>query len=162
MRTNSTIWGLIWYAQTYVKKYTDGLHRVNQIALAATAFFVFLHLVQTHIWYDGLAQDVSIFSSQWSVIIMLIWIIIMENQRRGVFFGQKLPFPKRVMRFARKYHGYYFAWAVIYTFWYHPMETTGGICWASSIPSCCCYKGHYSSPVFMSTNGGCSCKRSWS
>jgi len=121
-----TIWGLIWYAQTYVKKYTDGLHRVNQIALAATAFFVFLHLVQTHIWYDGLAQDVSIFSSQWSVIIMLIWIIIMENQRRGVFFGQKLPFPKRVMQFARKYHGYYFAWAVIYTFWYHPMETTGG------------------------------------
>jgi hypothetical protein len=24
------------------------------------------------------------------------------------------------------YHGYVFAWAIIYTFWYHPMENTSG------------------------------------
>jgi hypothetical protein len=23
---------------------------------------------------------------------------------------------------AKRYHGYVFSWAVIYTFWYHPME----------------------------------------
>ena len=26
----------------------------------------------------------------------------------------------------RRYHGYYFSWAVIYTFWYHPIELTLG------------------------------------
>ena len=121
-----TLWGLIWYAQTHVKKYTAGLHRVNVIALAANAFFIGLHFVQTHIWYDGLAQDVSIFSSQGSVIVMLVWILLMENNRRGLFFGKKVPIGKRITQFARKYHGYFFAWAIIYTFWYHPMEATNG------------------------------------
>ncbi len=121
-----SLWGLIWYAQTRVKKYTNGLHPVNIAALGVNALFVVLHLIQTHIWYDGLAQDVSIFSSQGSVILMLIWIMLMENNRRGVLAGKKLPIGKRVMQFARKYHGYVFAWAITYTFWYHPMETTNG------------------------------------
>ncbi|MEO8610548.1 MAG: hypothetical protein ABI690_21810 [Chloroflexota bacterium] len=121
-----TLWGLIWYAQTHVKKYTGGLHRVNVIALAANAYFIGLHFVQTHIWYDGLAQDVSIFSSQGSVIVMLVWILLMENKRRGLFFGKKVPISQRITQFARKYHGYFFAWAIIYTFWYHPMEATNG------------------------------------
>jgi len=58
------IWGLIWYAQRSNLRYTTGLHKVNLWTLAASAFFILLHFVQTHIWYDGLAQDVSIFSSQ--------------------------------------------------------------------------------------------------
>jgi hypothetical protein len=120
------IFGLIWYAQNRVKKYTGGLHMVNWLALGVNALFVGLHFIQTHIWYDGLAQDVSIFSSQGSVIVMLVWILLMENNRRGMFFGKKLPIGKRIIQFARKYHGYYFAWAIIYTFWYHPMETTPG------------------------------------
>ena len=119
-----TIWGLIFYAQTRVKRYTTGLHPVNIAALAANAFFILLHFAQTHIWYDGLAQDVSIFSSQGSVIIMLVWILLMENSRRGLFFGKKAPISKEIVRFARTYHGYIFAWATIFTFWYHPMENT--------------------------------------
>ena len=121
-----SLWGLIWYAQTRVKKYTGGLHPVNIAALGVNVLFIVLHLIQTHIWYDGLAQDVSIFSSQGSVILMLIWIMLMENNRRGVLVGKKLPIGKRVMQFAKKYHGYVFAWAITYTFWYHPMETTNG------------------------------------
>ncbi len=120
------IWGLIWYAQTRVKKYTNGLHPVNILALGVNAVFVLLHFAQTHIWYDGIAQDVSILTSQGSVIILLIWIMLMENNRRGTFWGQKLPIGKRIIQFARKYHGYYFAWAIIWTYWYHPMETTPG------------------------------------
>ena len=119
-----TIWGLIFYAQTRVKRYTTGLHPVNIAALAANAIFILLHFAQTHIWYDGLAQDVSIFSSQGSVIIMLVWILLMENSRRGLFFGKKAPISKEIVRFARTYHGYIFAWATIFTFWYHPMENT--------------------------------------
>ena len=89
-------------------------------------FFVALHLVQTHIWYDGLAQDVSIWSALGSVVVMLVWVLLMENPRRGLFFGSKIGFPRRLTEVARRYHGYYFAWAIVYTFWYHPMEATSG------------------------------------
>ena len=120
------LWSLIFYAQTRVKKYTPGLHPVNVVALGVNAVFILLHFVQTQIWYDGLAQDVSIFSSQGSVILMLVAILLMENQRRGLFFGRKVSLLKRMGAFARKYHGYLFAWATVYTFWYHPMENTLG------------------------------------
>lgn len=121
-----SLWSLIYYAQRNVKKYSPGLHPVNIWALGANAFFIILHFVQTHLWYDGLAQDVSIFSSQGSVILMLVAILLMENQRRGLFWGKKVPLGKRVTSFVRKYHGYIFAWATVYTFWYHPMENTAG------------------------------------
>jgi hypothetical protein len=119
-------WGLIYYAQTRIKKYTKGLHRVNYYALAANAFFILLHFVQTHIWYDGLAQDVSIWSSQGSVVVLLVWVLLMENRRRGMFFGKPAPISQEIIRIARKYHGYFFSWAIIYTFWYHPMVSTSG------------------------------------
>jgi hypothetical protein len=45
---------------------------------------------------------------------------------RGLFFGNKLPIKQEIIRFARKYHGYFFARATIYTFWYHPIEPTSG------------------------------------
>lgn len=121
-----SIWGLIYYAQTRVKRYTTGLHPVNWAALGINAAFILLHFIQTHIWYDGLAQDVSIFSSQGAVIVLLVWVLLMENSRRGLFFGKKVPISKQIGRFARKYHGYFFAWAIIYTFWYHPTEATLG------------------------------------
>lgn len=121
-----TLWGLIYYAQTRVKTYTTGLHKVNVVALAANAFFILLHFVQTHLWYDGLAQDVSIWSSQISVVILLVWVLLMENNRRGLFAGKKMPISKQIIAFARKYHGYYFAWATVYTFWYHPVENSPG------------------------------------
>jgi hypothetical protein len=119
-------WGLILYAQTRVKRYTKGLHRVNLVALGVNALFILLHFVQTQIWYDGLAQDVSIWSSQGSVILMLVMILIMENKRRGLFWGHKAPISDQAGGFVRRYHGYVFAWATIYTFWYHPMESTSG------------------------------------
>ena len=119
-------WGLIYYAQKNSYKYSSGLHRLNIIALAMNAAFILLHLFQTQIWYDGLAQDVSIWSSQASVVILLVWVLLMENSRRGLFFGKKVKFSNSINRFARKYHGYLFAWAIVYTFWYHPMEGTSG------------------------------------
>lgn len=121
-----TLWGLIYYGQTRVKRYTGGLHRINLAALAANAFFILLHFAQTHIWYDGLAQDVSIWSSQGSVILLLVAVLLMENPRRGLFFGKRAPISNEIGRLVRKYHGYVFAWAAVYTFWYHPMVSTSG------------------------------------
>ncbi len=48
------------------------------------------------------------------------------NRRRGLFWGKKVPFSKAIIDLIRKYHGYYIAWAVVYTFWYHPMESSIG------------------------------------
>ena len=120
------IWGLIYYAQSRKSKYKAGLHRFNVFALGANAFFILLHFAQTHIWYDGLAQDTSVWSSQASVIIMLVAILLMENRRRGLFFGKKAPIPKDATSFWRRNHGYVFAWAIVYTFWFHPMVATSG------------------------------------
>ena len=121
-----SFWGLIYYAQTRVKKYSTQLHTINYLALAVNGIFILLRILQTHLWYDGLAQDVSIWSSQASVAILLIWVLLMENNRRGMFFGKPLPLSKEIIRFARKYHGYFFAWATVYTFWYHPTIATSG------------------------------------
>lgn len=121
-----TMWGLIYYAQTRVKTYSKGLHRINYIALGANAFFILLHFAQTHLWYDGLAQDVSIWSSQGSVILLLVLVLLMENKRRGMFWGRKAPLSNYAVDFVRKYHGYIFSWGIVYTFWYHPMEPSSG------------------------------------
>ncbi len=120
------LWGVIYYAQTRVRRYTSGLHRVNVVALAVNFGFILLHQVQTQVFYDGLAQDVSIFSSQGSVVLLLVVVLLMENRRRGLFAGRPAPISAGVVDFARRYHGYLFSWAAVYTFWYHPMETTSG------------------------------------
>lgn len=119
-------WGLIYYAQTRVRRYSNGLQPVNVVALAVNFGFIVLHVLQTHLFYDGLAQDVSIFSSQGSVVILLVVVLLMENRRRGLFAGRPAPISAEVVGFARKYHGYLFSWAAVYTFWYHPMENTSG------------------------------------
>lgn len=121
-----TFWGLIYYAQTRVQKYSTGIHDVNLWALGMNAFFILLHFVQSHLWYDGIAQDVPVWSSQFSVILMLCAILVMENRRRGMFFGKPAPISKQVVDFARRYHGYLFSWATVYTFWFHPMVNTPG------------------------------------
>jgi len=120
------MWGLIYYAQRTKPKYAHKLHNFNWYALGLNGFFCVLHIIQTQLWYDGLAQHVSIWSALASVAVMLIWILLMETPRRGLFFGKKVPFSKKLMYAAKKYHGYYFSWAIIFTFWYHPTESTLG------------------------------------
>ncbi|TFH37819.1 MAG: hypothetical protein E4G99_01455 [Anaerolineales bacterium] len=121
-----SFWGLIYTAQTRLNRYSENIHRVNLLALGLNAFFILLHFLQTHLWYDGLAQDVSIWSSQASVVLLLVMVLLMENKRRGLFFGRKMPISEGATGFVRRYHGYFFSWAIVYTFWYHPMEPTSG------------------------------------
>ncbi len=106
------------------------LQPVHYACLALNGGFSILHLVQTHTMYDGLAQEVNVITPQIAVIIMLIWVLLMENKRRGLVFGKPAPFlSKNLIQFARKYHGYYFSWSIVYTFWFHPMEGTNGHLW---------------------------------
>ena len=122
------IWGVIIWAKKNreVLKDRTKLHFINLVALAGTAAFGVLLFFQTAIWYDGLAQNVSVFSSQASVILLLVVVLMIEAPRRGLFFGTGGKNFIGVKPFLIKYHGYYFSWAVVYTFWFHPMETTWG------------------------------------
>jgi hypothetical protein len=120
------IWFLIYQSQHIRPRYVFGLHTFNLWALGINAFFVLAHIGQTKIFYDGLAQDVPEFTSMMSVILMLLLILLMENGRRGLFFGKKVRSIIPVGDTVKRYHGYYFSWAIIYTFWYHPVELTSG------------------------------------
>ena len=123
------IWIAIYWAQNnlVIQKAhpTGSLTKYNFAAFAITIVFAFLHLIQTLLWFDGLAQDTPIFVSQGSVIIMLSVILILENPRRGLFLSRRAgkPFTAQVVGFFRRTHMYIFAWALVYTFWFHPMAS---------------------------------------
>ena len=121
------IWGAIYWAQKNLTKEkvnpTYDLTKYNIAVISISIFFIFLHLLQTQIWFDGLAQDVPIITSQGSVIIMLAIALILLNPVQGMFLGRKAgkPFTKQVTEFFQHNHMYIISWALIYTFWFHPM-----------------------------------------
>jgi len=122
------IWGTIAYAQNRYSKrdYARVLRPVNRWAIGINFLFIVLHYLQTMYFYDGIAQDLPSWTAQFAVALMLIVILGMENQRRGLLFGRKIGFRRAFTDGLRKYHGYFFSFAVIYTFWFHPMIPTWG------------------------------------
>jgi len=122
------IWGIIVWVKTHGDKVKNRnfMHPINWICLAGTAFFVALHYLQTKYFYDGLGQDLPVITSQGSVIILLVIVLLMEAPRRGLFFGSGKNLFSSIRPILIRYHGYYFSWAVTFTYWYHPMETTYG------------------------------------
>lgn len=124
-----SIWVTIYYAQhnrhNFRLQSVKGIPKYTLYTLVFNLVFVALHLLQTHMWFDGLAQDTPIMSSQGSVIVMLAVTLILEHPRRGLVVGRKAgkPFTTQVVAFFRRIHMYVFAWALVYTFWFHPMAT---------------------------------------
>ena len=135
--TRASAWGLyaahqafIWVTVYFMLKegnHPDRMGKANKLALWGNLGFMGLHLLQTHVFYDGIAQDVPVWSSQWSVIIMLVIIIYLLIPRRGIILGLNMSLKSRVYGLIRKYHGYYISWALVYTFWFHPMEGDYGL-----------------------------------
>ena len=87
------LWGAIYWASKNLNHLkanpTMGLTKYNWAAIIINLFFIVLHLIQTQIWFDGLAQDVPIWTSQGSVIVMLALLLVIENPSRGFFLGRK-------------------------------------------------------------------------
>jgi len=123
---NIIAWVIIYFAQREKPKFGNDLRWFNWALLATHLMFIALHILQTQFFYDGLAQDVPEVTALGSVAMMLTIIILFEAPRRGLIFGKKFKFKDGFIQIARKYHGYFFAWATIYTFWYHPTEGTWG------------------------------------
>ena len=118
-------WGGIYWAQRNLSGQLTSktLSKYSIFMFVWNLLFMALHFVETHLWFDGLAQYVPIWTSQGSVILMLVFVLIIENRRRGLFLGKKIktPLTTQVMGFFRRIHMYVFAWALVYTFWFHPM-----------------------------------------
>jgi hypothetical protein len=118
-----TVWFL---AFTALKKPEKRKKALNWLYIS-NIFFVLLHFIQTHLFYDGIAQDVPIWTSQYSVIVMLVILLFMLEEKRGLFFGKKIGINKEYINNVKKWHGIYISWAIIYTFWFHPMEGDIGL-----------------------------------
>jgi hypothetical protein len=125
----ASVWLVIFWGKNTYEGKTLNQNKLLKYTVAMAVImvsFTFLHLIQTQIWYDGLAQDVPIWTSQGSVIVMLALLLVMQNPRRGLIFGKK---EKKLMRpevakvFMRS-HPYIFGWALVYTFWFHPMDSS--------------------------------------
>ena len=121
-----TVWVLIAKLKNAPRPQEGKIGKYNLQLLIANAGFIVLHLLQTLLFYDALAQFVPVMSSQGSVIVMLVMMLILLNNRRGLFFGKRVALPPLGVSATQKIHGFYIAWAVVYTFWFHPMEGTLG------------------------------------
>jgi len=121
-----SVWVLVFLAMRE-KDHPERLSRINVAFLLVNGFFILLHVLQTHLWYDGLAQDVPISTSQNSVIVMLVIMLFLLNPRRGLFLGLKFPYSEPGLRFMNTVHGPYISWALVYTFWFHPTEGSIGL-----------------------------------
>lgn len=104
------------------REFTSG----NRNLLLFNLLFIVIHYIQSIIGYDGLAQDVSVFSSQYSVILVLVAILLIEIPRRGIIFGKKLKLGKSSTAILYAVHGFIFTFSIIYTFWFHPVINTIG------------------------------------
>ncbi|MDC7227780.1 MAG: hypothetical protein PQJ61_13530 [Spirochaetales bacterium] len=121
------IWLLIIKARKNDRTGSGVVSRYNIAALLINLVFILLHMLQTQIWYDGLAQDVPIWTSQGSVIVMLVLTLVMLTPRRGFIIGKKISLPTRSIKFLNIFHGFFISWALIYTFWFHPMDGSYGL-----------------------------------
>jgi hypothetical protein len=125
----ASVWIVIVWAHTHYRNKTLNVNKTLKYTASMAIImiaFTLLHLIQTQIWYDGLAQDVPIWTSQGSVILMLSVLLVMQNPKRGLFFGRK---EKKLMRpeVAKTFmtsHQILFSWALVYTFWFHPMDSS--------------------------------------
>lgn len=120
-----TVWILLYKLKLATENKESTLKK-SIVLLVVNLFFALLHILQSVLFYEGLAGTTPVFSSQVSVIIMLVFILILLASRRGLFFGKKVFLPKRGVDAIRAFHGIYIAWALIYTFWFHPTEGTAG------------------------------------
>lgn len=137
MLSRVSSWGLyvlhqvtLWFLAFRFRREADHPDRLSQLNIAAIAVngtFVLLHILQTQLFYDGLAQDVPVWTSQGSVIVMLIIMIYSLSPRRGLILGIKPGFKARALAWVRSWHGFFISWAICYTFWFHPTEGDYGL-----------------------------------
>ena len=103
---NLFVWTIIFLARREQPKFQRQFRWYNWAMLAGNGSFVILHILQTHLFYDGLAQDVPEITALGSVALMLMIVLILETPRRGLALGKRVRFDRRFLKIVREYHGY--------------------------------------------------------
>ena len=59
-----------------------------------------------------------------AVFLALTVALLMQQTERGIVFGFSLHSETLILltNIVRRFHGYVFTWAVVFTFWHHPAE----------------------------------------
>ena len=122
---NLYVWIVLSLARNEKPRFSADFRWFNWAMLLGNGLFIGLHILQTQLYYDALARDVHEATAQGSVALMLMVILVIEAPRRGLLLGQ-VRLDRRLIDVLRRYHGYLFSWAIIYTFWYHPTVSTQG------------------------------------
>ncbi len=115
-----TVWILGFLIVRRIKAGKSPFPGLTLAALGLNAFFIGIHILQSHLFFDGIAQDVPVWSSQFSVIVMLVIILYQMAPRRGLFLGIGKFNDAAGQKWTRSWHGIYISWALVYTFWFHP------------------------------------------
>lgn len=77
------------------------LHKINGLVSLIKLISVSLHILETHLFYDGLARDAPETLALGSVAVLLVWGMLMELKNRGIIFGQgKVLLNERLARLA--------------------------------------------------------------
>ena len=93
--------------------------------------FIAIHVTRSYFQVGALTQIYSTWSSMASVTAMLTWAVLIEAKDYGIILGIKLgdvipclgKYDERVeeaSNLARKWHGLYFVWALVFTMHSHP------------------------------------------
>ena len=96
----------------------------HYIFLVGTGVFMLLHLLQTHLKYDGIAQDTAELCPIIGTVLSLVVLALMQQTERGLVFGYGLEGETftALTNIARRFHPFVLGWDIVFTFWYHPME----------------------------------------
>jgi hypothetical protein len=81
------MWYMVWRVSNE-QLHPNHASSLNLAALLLNAGYGLPHILQTHLFYDGLAQDVPVWSSQYAVIGMLVIMVYSTVTRRGFFLGK--------------------------------------------------------------------------
>ncbi len=97
----------------------------NIYLLLFNGSLILIHILHSVIFYDMFAQDFPSYTSQISVIIMLVILLLIQNSKRGFIFGIKLQ-NQKALNLLYKIHGPIFLLALTYTLWFHSFINTIG------------------------------------
>ncbi|KAI3661665.1 hypothetical protein MP638_002917 [Amoeboaphelidium occidentale] len=108
--------------------WSDKINFYARAMFGLNLFFAALHVLQSHLFYDGLAGSFPEISTLFAGVSSLVVGFMFEFTRRGFIFGFT---PESFKSFfddfcyvVRKYHGYLASFGATLTFWYHVMEGT--------------------------------------
>ena len=118
-------WSMLYYAQNYLKQSSRKIHPFHYWMAGMNLVFVLLHLIQTHVTYDGLVcshliHDHSLLWILWFILALSIHIV--ESDRRGFFLCYSFFHSPKLVKFAKKTLWLLFSAVILFNFWNYPLD----------------------------------------